>query len=157
MSRCDAGISVQFATQTNIIPHQRRRWTCFWGVELKYNLKWTGADKHHHTDLFQYHNESWGWWQLVVYNHVHGELSQDTDLHCRQKQAGAKRQSQLRWEAVVQRPPEQHGIVGNKQGVGKHDDPSPGDGAQLSKGVEQQVELQDQPDICINNVRVMRR
>lgn len=91
-------------------------------------------------------------------NHVHGELSQDAELHYRQKQACAESQSQLRlWKLMVQRPPEQHGIVGNEQGVAKHDAPSPGDGAQLSKGVEQQVELQDQPEICSNNVQVMRR
>lgn len=88
-----------------------------------------------------------------MYDHMHGELSQDADLHCRQKQSCAERQSQLRGEAVVQRPPEQHGVVGDEQGVGKHDDPSPGDGAQAAKGVEQQVELQDQPE---NNVQGMR-
>lgn len=88
-----------------------------------------------------------------MHNHMHGELSQNTDLDCRQKEASAEGQSQLRGEAVVQRPPEQHGVVGNQQRVGKHDDPSPGDSAQLPKGVEQQVELQDQPECARRNVR----
>lgn len=84
---------------------------------------------------------------------MHWELSQDTDLHCWQKQACAERQPQLRGEGVVQRPPELHGIVGNQEGVGEHDDPSPGDGAQVAKGVEQEVELQDQPE---NNTQASR-
>lgn len=47
---------------------------------------------------------------------------------------------------MVQRPPKHQGVVGNKQGVGKHHHPRPGDRPQLPKGVEQQVKLQDQPD-----------
>lgn len=99
------------------------------------------------THLLQYHNEPWRWWQLVVYNHVDWELSQYVGLHCRQGQAHAERQTQLRGEAVVQRSPKHQGVVGNKQGVDKHHDPGPGDRPQLPKRKEQQVKLQDQPGI----------
>lgn len=100
------------------------------------------------THLLQYHNEPWGWWQLVVHSHIDGEQSQYAGLHCRQDQARAKRQSQFRGEAVVKRSPKHQGEVGNEQGVDKHHKPGTGDRPQLPKGKEQQVELQDQPEIA---------
>lgn len=82
-----------------------------------------------------------------MYNHIDGEVSQYICLHCSQDQARAERYPQLRGEGVIQRSPKHQGVVGNKQGVGKHHSPGPGDSPQLPKGEKQQVELQDQPEI----------
>lgn len=86
-----------------------------------------------------------------MYNHVNRELSQYVGLHCRQGQTHADRQPQLRSGAVVHRSPKNQGAVGDEEGVGEHQTPGPGDRPQLPKGVEQQVELQDQPEIALEN------
>ncbi len=82
-----------------------------------------------------------------MYNHIDGELSQYVGLHHRQDQARANRQPQL-GVAMVQRSPKHQGVVGDEQRVGEHHSPGPGDRAQLPKGEEQQVKLQDQPEIA---------
>lgn len=84
-------------------------------------------------------------------DHVNRELSQYVGLHCGHGQTNTDRQPQLRGGAVVHRSPKNQGVVGDEEGVGEHHSPGPGDRTQLPKGIEQQVELQDQPEIALKN------
>lgn len=113
-----------------------------------FSIKGTAFIPQIDTDLLQYHDKPRGWRQLVVHSHVDGKYSQHTGLRCRQDQTRAERKPQLRGEAVVQRSPKHQREVGHEQGVDKHHSPGPGDRPQLPKGKEQQVELQDQPEVA---------
>lgn len=99
------------------------------------------------THLLQYNDEAWGRRQLVVHDDEDGERSQHAGLHGRQDQTRRQRQPQFGGEAVVQRPPDQQRDVGNEQRVDEHERPHPGDRPQLPEGEEEQVELQDQPEM----------
>lgn len=78
----------------------------------------------------------------MVHNNIDGEDSKYAGLYEIQDQPHPQRQPHLGGDFVVQRAPKQQGVIGNAQGVRKHDGPGYSDRPQLPKGVEQQVKLQ---------------